>query len=396
MANTLEKTPNSANSLLAMPWGRLFLVTFACYLPAFLLVGISYVAFRYAGSSQNSGEAFLTDLQKKQITEEVRKTSEILIAEEVKKNLESKSKEVDKIASQQQAISQVQTSMLAKGYIDGEIQKATKEQADKIQKEVDEKIEKTAKDEIDKLKADWKGDLFGQVAFPVVFAIASIFAAFAVKDILTEILKEQEKQKVKDELRNELVNQIVPNAIRSQSIIKRLEMIEIRSSWLEHHVLNTIMEEIISKVDFKAKQEVILPVIYEILEESVLSIDKTELIPEDLKKLKEARQNVLKAQITKNLRIDSELATKITTKIDGAFQEEHISTLTPFVKDVKEGLFQLEIGFLVAKLSELGEDSLIKDLLKYLKMDRQENFRKRQQEDEKEASKYKPELQDIP
>ncbi len=51
--------------------------------------------------------------------------------------------------------------------------------------EVNQQLQQAAQDEINKAK----GDLFAQITFPVLFAIASIFAAFAVKDILTEILK---------------------------------------------------------------------------------------------------------------------------------------------------------------------------------------------------------------
>jgi hypothetical protein len=95
MTSKSEKPSDLPNSLLAMPWGKLFFVTLACYLPAFLLVVVSYLVFGYAGSSQSSGEASLTELQRKQIAEEVKKYSETRIAEEVKKNLDSNSKEVD-------------------------------------------------------------------------------------------------------------------------------------------------------------------------------------------------------------------------------------------------------------------------------------------------------------
>ncbi|BAZ07518.1 hypothetical protein [Calothrix sp. NIES-3974] len=70
--------------------------------------------------------------------------------------------------------------------------------------EVNRQLQQAAQDEINKAK----GDLFAQITFPVLFAIASIFAAFAVKDILTEILKQEEKEKVKNDIQSQLEKQI--------------------------------------------------------------------------------------------------------------------------------------------------------------------------------------------
>lgn len=49
-----------------------------------------------------------------------------------------------------------------------------------------------------------KGDLIGQILYPVIFAIASIFGAFALKDGVSEFLKEKDRENFKKELENKL------------------------------------------------------------------------------------------------------------------------------------------------------------------------------------------------
>jgi hypothetical protein len=80
-----------------------------------------------------------------------------------------------------------------------------------------------SQEQVDKLKADLKADLIGQISFPVVFAIASIFAAFAVKDIVIEVLKKEEKDKLIEDLKAERdshINEVRGNLTKGLSDIK--------------------------------------------------------------------------------------------------------------------------------------------------------------------------------
>lgn len=210
---------------------RVFGVSAACYLPAILIVLLSHFWFGSSNKpSQNfsSAEQTLTNEQKK------------YIAEEVKKVLEQQPQEVEQARVQQEVISKIQTSIIAKEYIDGQIQQTAKVEA-----------AQAAKGEIDRLQADWKGDLFGQITFPVVFAIASIFAAFAVKDILTEILKDQEKEKLKKEIEQELLDQIVPAAVESSQseINRRIETIESYAYLLEYQITGILVNRSLNNED---------------------------------------------------------------------------------------------------------------------------------------------------
>jgi hypothetical protein len=107
---------------------KIFFIPMLCYLPAFFLIRESYSENRLLSGSQKRqiaeevketlenqrpGNYPLTDLQKKQTEEEI------------KKALDSRLKENDK--NNQRAIAQAQTSILAKGYIDGRIQEEVQE-----------------------------------------------------------------------------------------------------------------------------------------------------------------------------------------------------------------------------------------------------------------------------
>lgn len=119
-----------------------------------------------------------------------------------------------------------------------------------VESEVRKQSGQAAKDEIEKLKSEYKGDIFVQIAFPVIFAIASIFAAFAVKDIVGKLLEQQEGDRIKRELEITLTSQIVPKAIneRDQENSKRLDDIEAYAYWLEHQILSIMLTQAIDEL----------------------------------------------------------------------------------------------------------------------------------------------------
>ena len=130
---------------------------------------------------------YFLDKDKTKIENEV----QLKITQEFKKQIQDETKkqiEVEKnsiLAGQNALLELDKESPLGRTYVSREITIQAEEQAKKV-----------AKEEISQAK----GDLFGQITFPVIFAIASIFAAFAVKDILTEVLKKEEKTALRNEI----------------------------------------------------------------------------------------------------------------------------------------------------------------------------------------------------
>jgi hypothetical protein len=102
-----------------------------------------------------------------------------------------------------------------------------------LPKEVKQAVDSAAKNEVEKIKAD----LYGQITFPVVFAIASIFAAFAVKDIITEILKNDEKKEVINQIKEEIEGKI------SSELSKNTKEIDQKLNLINEHVNANLAEE---------------------------------------------------------------------------------------------------------------------------------------------------------
>ncbi len=217
-------------------WQEALKVSLSMSIPALILMVVSFFLFNPALVS------LLTDLRREQVEKEVKRQ----VGEEIKKQAQEEAKiqvaqERAKILDGQKALLKLdKESPLGRTYVSGEINKQAKEQA-----------QKAAKDEIGQAK----GDLFGQITFPVIFAIASIFAAFAVKDILTEVLKEQERNRIKRDietnLRTDLISQIVPEAVaeKKQKINERLDDIEGYAYWLEHQILNIFINQAIGELN---------------------------------------------------------------------------------------------------------------------------------------------------
>jgi hypothetical protein len=339
-----------------MSWLKIFLVPILCYAPAFILVLISFSSSKPASTP----------------SQDVNKTNlENLVKQEVEKEFTLRRK-----------IPKVEGSPLAKEYLTGQIKAEAKDQA-----------EKAAKDEIDKMK----GDLFGQISFPVLFAIASIFAAFAVKDILTEILKEQEKERIKKELRQELKTQIVPKAIKSERLIHRLENVESYTNWLEYELLNIVMTQIIdeatnidevtetSSPNSNKTKEKILLAIGKLLDRQKITLDRVEFREKDLEKMRKAEKAVLTAKV-KSIGLDEEsplllkinAKPQITKKQSAKFTSEYAHTRM-------EEIFHMQMSLLIATLSKIGEDDLSSEIANYLDKDRPHEINERRKTAERES-----------
>ena len=100
-----------------------------------------------------------------------------------------------------------------------------------IESEAEKQAKETVKDKTDQLK----GELFGQIAFPVLAAIASIFAAFAVKDILTKILEDKDREKLEEQIKANIIPQM--KEILEKLVQNELDRsIDARLRWLEYEI----------------------------------------------------------------------------------------------------------------------------------------------------------------
>ncbi|MGB3298656.1 MAG: hypothetical protein WBA76_10340, partial [Phormidesmis sp.] len=203
----------------------------ACYFPAFILVGLSFLIFNFANRSSSIDQPTVS------LTKEI----EEKIKEEIDETLNNQLGNSAGTLSPQEAGSEAFRSALLKEYVD-----------EKIRQEAQVQAERASSAEVNSLKADLKGDLFSQISFPVVFAVASIFAAFAVKDVLVEMLKDREKARLKQELRKELelYLDLVPTKItfENKRIVTALKQIEAYTYWLESKLLNTEIVKAINDI----------------------------------------------------------------------------------------------------------------------------------------------------
>ncbi len=376
----MKDRDNKQNNEKHIPLYKILLVTFGSYFPAFVLVLLSFFLFKSA--NKLSQETQIKELAIKEVSQQLdKKISEkeaaLKALSRTKANqtnqpvtVEQVRKEVTGQLRKELAVLKVDNSVLARGYIDGQIEQKAQAQA-----------EKAAKDEIDMFKADWKGDLFSQISFPVIFAIASIFAAFAVKDILVAILKQDERKKLKDELILEFKNQVSPKIIKNvidkhTSIPRRLKKVEAYASWLEHKLLNIeilqmIEEEGNTGLDDSRQREYIVSAIDKTLDRLAITMDGFGFISDDIKQLKLAEQEVLKSRI-KRLNLGDE-SDKIFGKIDKNTKAINAPPLESLL-ELTEDIYKMEMRLLIATLSKLGEYELIDKLKKYLN-DRSEGFK---------------------
>ena len=348
----------SATSKPKLNWRVVFTVSAACYLPAFLLILtsglVSYSLLQYSRAFPHN-------------TNSTSSTSQALSEQQVEEKIK-------KVLAQQAAIRTVkESSPLAEKYIDGQIKQEAQDQA-----------EKAVKDEIDKLKADWKGELFGQISFPVIFAIASIFAAFAVKDILTEILKDQEKEKIQQELEVKIRNDIVPKAISTErkETTDSIREIQVYLSWLEHELLKIIMTQVIDELKLSSNygsqkiEKSSLSAIEKLYDRSNLTLNTTftAFEPDQFKILKQIECDFFKAKI-KSIKlskvVEDNLLSKIAEKFEPLKEDEEDKIWAEGEYTRMEDIFQLQKSLFIAKLHKLyyeeSNDSQKSDLAHLIK-----------------------------
>ena len=306
----------------------LFRISILVYLPAFILVLVCFGLFRYTNSPSQT--VSLSD----ELSKEIRDQAKLEVEKQIKTSLRKEFEVQNRIIVEGAKANSTQLDILDK-YISGEIYKQSKEES-----------ENAAKDEIEKLKADWKGDLFGQISFPVLFAIASIFAAFAVKDILTEVLKQQERVELQLALKEEL-KRLVPQAVKNSSIYYLLKETEYRTYFLEYKLLgiqaNQLILEVENNQSAKLRQEASLAV-GKLFVKADNSLQRVQNIaPEIASILRISREKVLSAQIRK---IGGSLP-----YLENTPNNQHNNHPS------EKSIFQVEVHLLLVKLMELQQSS---------------------------------------
>ncbi|MCY6494393.1 hypothetical protein [Leptolyngbya sp. GGD] len=305
------------------------------------------------------------------------------LSEEVKQQIrEEARKQVTqartKILADQKAILQLdKTSPLGRTYISEEISKQAREQSEKV-----------AKDEINQAK----GDLFGQVAFPVIFAIASIFAAFAVKDILTEVLKQQERDRIRQDLEKELTDYIVPRSIRANQRDLSHRLVEITSHihLLEYELINIKLNHLVAELEDAEGAPTIetLRVVGELSNRSNKALLNIRTISEEgLAILRVANHKILELKVRG---LGGDL---VKLERDG---EQDLENETQYTLN----LFQAQINLLATTLTKAKEglekseqhkiDSLIRDLGKFLSRNLLEEMERSAYETRTEQTRITP------
>jgi hypothetical protein len=204
------------------------------YAPAYLLVWFSFNQFGSFNERKEQQNTVPLTLEQKVLKLE----KEVGIKENATKNsLEDRIKSLERQVVIKDKAENVNASEAGKDYVVGIIEKESRAQADKA-----------SADAVDKAKSE----LFSQISFPVLFAIASIFAAFAVKDILVEILKSDERKELERSLNIEINRRIakkLPQAIESSPVYQRFQSSEIFVAWLEYDTTLRNITEVLSGVD---------------------------------------------------------------------------------------------------------------------------------------------------
>ncbi len=377
-SNFRREGKKNSRSELDTSWWSLFKVSTSCYLPALVVIVLGFAIFRIPDASSGSKEAMIS-LSQEQLDQKISKKIDEALSSDRQKNLE------DTVAKQAIA-SDNSNYVLAKGYIDNQ-----------IRQEVQIQSEEVAKTEIDNLKSDWKGDLFSQISFPVVFAIASIFAAFAVKDILIEIFKDQEKIRLKQDLKNELetyfVSDVIENAIafNFKRLAATVKEVEDYTYWLEHELLSIKINQVINGISrpdisnpepLDSKEEKInISALESLFDRSKNALDKlsSSISNKDLLYLKSAEDRILKIKIN-NSNLSPESQTKLITQLKNHKESDKSELIRESLYIRIDSVFEIQMNLMITKLFRLAEnatseekeemDSLIDTLTRYLLQDK--------------------------
>jgi len=335
---------------------NLFKMSTACYLPAFLIVFLSF-AFSMIEN------IFLNADQSNTVAASER--IEAIIKEEIDETLNNRLASSGETLTQQESDADAFRSASAKEYID-----------DRIREEARVQAEKVLGTEINSLESDVKGDLLTQISLPVVFAVASIFAAFAVKDVIVEMLKDREKDRVKQEISRDLelhlVSDLLPNyvSLENNRIVTALKQIEAYTYWLEHKLLNA---EIVKAIDDESNSSLLdqtekdsnLIAIERLIDRSKMVMCEVSRNFESSKfqNLKKAEDIILEMKIKGadlNIQIQNRLLERLESTAQQPTEKSEKSVLTrESIYDRVDSIFEIQINLVIATLSKLktGDDS---------------------------------------
>jgi hypothetical protein len=249
-----------------------------------------------------------------------------------------------------------------KEYIQEQIKSASKAEA-----------ESAAKGEVEKVK----GDLFAQMSFPILAAIASIFAAFVVKDIITEILKDAEKAKIKRDLSTDLVKYLDENIglrnidAKNNELDERLNSVESYTYWLEHVLLNLSINQTIDEFESsrhsnsRQADTEFLSAVKELFmrSENVLGrVSSYDLDKNDLDILRKAERKTIRDRLN-HLNLSAENTSALQTLLREVQEFKFTKEDSELSFTRMDNIFQAQAKLLIATLSKIpGNEDLIQSV----------------------------------
>lgn len=369
------------------------IVAILCYLPAFILVILGAWLFRPSNTLSPEPTKESITISQEELNQRISKELGNLREEDL-----------EQLQAQRAIASDSPNSVMAQGYLDSQ-----------IRQEVGIQTGEAVRSAVDELKSDWKGDLFSQISFPMVFAIASIFAAFAVKDILVEILKDQEKSKLKKALENELetfVSDSVETAIASKirDITNDIKELEAYTYWLEHELLDIEISQSINRINqcdisktglLNSKEEetnvAALKALFDRSKNALEKVSADFVAGSDFLRLEKARNKVLEMKVSSsNLSQMSQV--KLMDQLQKYTDWDESDPVKESIQARMEELLKTQMSVLIATLSKLPEDDrFLDDLISALSSDgkrqeRQERVKESRERADEKGSLYPKEI----
>lgn len=219
-----------------------------------------------------------------------------------------------------------------------------------------------------------KGDMLGQLTLPIVIAIASIFAAFAVKDIVAVLLNNSSMKELEEKLRRDIEVKVIPKAIKSNSLVRRVNSLEVYINWLEYEKSNEALQNLISLAHSSNKsnfqegvslvQENFLD-LYQSSKNSLVSIAE-EYNLEYLNEIFKSKAIMLEADL-KDIQLESSVKQKIDDELQSVFDiSTHVKSNNSDAKvdihNLMESAFLRQAILLIATLNELDQNDLNRNM----------------------------------
>jgi hypothetical protein len=238
-----------------------------------------------------------------------------------------------------------------------------------------------------------KSDLFGQISFPVIFSIVSIFAAFAVKDIVSEFLKKDEKKDIVEEIKSMIETTIIPRIMKEHkdNVFSNLKELEAYIAYLEYEMLRNSLKQILDGISqagplSNAWNDQIIASINQISERKNYKMLQVSPYFGDLKlqEMLHADIQYMKAAV-KTIKSNNKIKEALVIEIDGL--SKNVSSQKALIRFIPENissrssdLFQTQLNLLITTLmgSPENNEELVKEILDLISIPNREAIEREQ------------------